>query len=205
MKKDNLVFGLAGVIIGLILGVVIANQSRGPVATVTAPVAQQTATVPQQQGTQQGQLPEGHPPIDQEALRKQVDIHKTVLEKDPENLEALITIGNLNYDMKNYPEAILYYEKAVKKDGTNIGVLTDLGTSYFYSNNPAKALEIYERSLVIDPKHFQTLMNIGVVKMSSGDKKGAADAWEKLISYHPDAPEAAELRTTIQKLREGKG
>jgi len=165
----------------------------------------QTVAAPAQEEQQeQGQLPAGHPPVDADAMRKQLEMNEGILEKDPENLVALVTAANLSSDLKEYPQAIGYYEKAIIREPKNINLITDMATAYFYSNNPQKALELYNRSLSIDPKHFQTLMNIGIVKMSLGDHKGAAESWDKVITLYPDSPEAQQLKEMVRRVKEGK-
>ena len=205
MTKTNLVFGMIGVIAGIIIGVFIGNATVGPKQVVVAPAPQGAPMAqPQQQVQQQQQLPEGHPPINQAELQTELAQNQAILMKDPENQAALVNAANLSYDLKVYPQAISYYEKALIKDPKNMNLITDLGTSYFYSKQPEKAIEMYNRSLAIDSKHLQSLMNMGVVKMSIGDHAGAADVWEKAVTYYPDIPEAAEMKATIQKLRSAK-
>ena len=196
MSKTNLSFGLLGVVIGVILGSIVGSFTLKPhLAEATPPPATQ------QQNVTSNQLPEGHPPLDQSGLQIQLAQAQAVLEKDPQNLQALMNSGNIYFDMKNFQAAVRYYELALAQNNKDVNLITDLGTSYFYSNNPDKAIEMYKRSLSIDPTHQQTLMNMGVVRMALGDKKGAADAWEKLVQAHPDSPEAANLRDMVQKLR----
>ena len=213
MTKDNLVYALGGVIIGIICGVIIANFSSGPrmQAGFSQPMtqAQQPATAPMQsesgsasQIPAQGELPEGHPPVDETALRDQLGKQEAVLKNDPNNQDALVSAGNLNFDLKNYQKAAEYYDHALKNDPKNVNLITDLGSSWLWMNQPLKAIEYYDRSLAIDPKHFQTLMNLGIARMSSGNRAGAAEAWEKLVSYYPDHPEAPMLRDAIKRLRE---
>jgi len=205
VQKDNLLYGLTGVVVGIIAGVVIANQSTVPRNFTTEPQVQQSvAASAQQQPEAQSELPAGHPPVDADAMRKQLEVTKGMLEKDPENQLALVTAANISSDLKEYPQSILYYEKALKKEPNNINLITDLATSYFYSNKPEKALSLYDRSLSIDPKHFQTLMNIGIVKMSMGDHKGAAESWEKVITLYPNSPEAAQLKEMVTRVKEGR-
>jgi tetratricopeptide (TPR) repeat protein len=194
MKKDNLVFALIGIIIGIIGGVFLANQSSQTIQHPAAPAQQSTVQ------SEQGQLPEGHPQIDQ-AILTQIAEQKEILQRDPENQTAIIALANLNYDLNNHAEATQWFEKALLKDPNNINLITDMGTSYLQIQNIEKAVECYKKSLAIDPKHYQTLMNLGIAKMTAGDKNGAAEAWEKLIAYYPQDPNIGMLKDAIQKMR----
>ncbi|HSP05961.1 MAG TPA: tetratricopeptide repeat protein [Acidobacteriota bacterium] len=211
MNKDNLVFLFGGVIVGIIVGVIIANYSAGSrqVPIMTAPAASVAEQQPQQQtgggmmpGQQQQQLPEGHPPINEETMKQEISRNVDILKKDPENQDANVALGNLYSDLQQFDKAMPYYEKAVARDQKNVNLITDLGTCYLRTNDFGKALELYNRSLSIDPNHFQTLMNLGIARMASGDRKGAAEAWEKVIQLYPDNPEAAQLRDAVKKLKE---
>jgi tetratricopeptide (TPR) repeat protein len=216
MSKDNLVFGLAGVVLGIILGVILANYSAGsrqvafsqpPAATQNAP-AESTANAP----ASNQDLPEGHPPVSDETLKKQIAAQEEVLKKDPNNQDALVSLGNLNFDLasatkdpKSYQAASAYYQKALVKDPKNPDLLTDLGSCFLWLNDSQKAIDYYNKSLAIDPKHFQTLLNIGIARMSMGDRSGAADAWEKLVTLYPDNPQTPMLRDAIKRLRSKQG
>src|SRR5512144_282388 len=152
MTKDNLVYALGGVIVGIIFGVIIANYSSGSrmQAGFSQPMTQtqqQAAPAPQMQsesGSQipaQGELPEGHPPVDENALREQLVKQEAVLKNDPNNQDALISAANLNFDLKNYQKAADYYDHAVKNDPKNVNLITDLGSSWLWMNQPLKAIE----------------------------------------------------------------
>ena len=210
MTKDNLLFALGGTLIGVIVGVLIAN-SGGRAINTGVPQQQVTEVAPPEQrgNTQQqdpNQLPEGHPPVDQAALQAKVAEQEQILKKDPNNQEATISLANLNFDLKNYSQAIQYYEKALQKDPGNINLNTDLGSSYMWSGDYDKAIQLYNKSLSIDPKHLQSLMNLGIAKMSVGDKAGAAESWQKVIEYYPNDPEVPMLKQAVAKLKsEQKG
>jgi tetratricopeptide (TPR) repeat protein len=206
MKKDNVVFALTGMVIGIILGVLIASQSVGKMQTVQP--GTQTANVSNGGGNQEQadqQLPKGHPPINNESLQNEIAQQQEILKKDPENQGAIVAIANMNYDMKNFPEAIKWYEKAVTKDPKNINLLTDLGTSYLQSQNFDKAMEYYNKSLSINPKHYQTLMNVGIARMAVGDKKGATEAWEKIVTFYPNDPNTSMIKNALQEMRGKQG
>lgn len=208
MNKDNLVFLLGGVIVGIIAGVVIANYSAGSRQTVQVAAPAPPAGMTQQQApaaggmTGQQQLPEGHPPIDETAMKQEIARFEDILKKDPENKDAIVALGNLYFDINQFDKASGYYEKAVAADPKNVNLITDLGTCYLRTNDYGKALEYYNRSLAIDPNHFQTLMNLGIARMATGDRKGAAEVWEKVVQLYPDNPEAAALKDAVKRLKE---
>jgi tetratricopeptide (TPR) repeat protein len=204
MSKDNLIFGLAGMVLGVIIGVLIANNSviRQP---VSVPVQQEASSSAENTNTDQGQLPDGHPPVDEAALKARIAEQQQILDKDPNNQEATVAIANLNFDLKNYQEAIRWYEKALQREPSNINLITDLGSSYMWMGDYQKALDYYNKSLAIDPKHLQTLMNMGIVRMSMGDRAGAADMWEKVVTLYPNNPEVPMLKQAIAKLRSKPG
>lgn len=212
MSKDNLVFLFGGVIVGIIAGVIIANYSAGP-RSQSAPMAAAPAGMTQQQqaqprqatggtNSQQQQLPEGHPPIDEAAMKQEIDRQEAILQKNPKNQEALVALGNLYFDIQKFDKASGYYEKAIANDSRNVNLITDLGTAYLRQNDYGKALEYYNRSLSIDPNHFQTLMNIGIARMATGDRKGAGEAWEKIIQLYPNNEETPMLRDALKRLKE---
>ncbi len=200
MNKDNLVFTLGGAVIGIILGVSIANQTAQRIQT--APSFNQEAVVqsPVSEPTQQQSLPGGHPPIDQ-TLLTQITEQQEILNRDPENQDAIVAMANLNYDMKNYKEATKWYEKALGNDPNNINLITDLGTSCLQLQEFDQAFKYYQKALSINPKHYQTLMNLGIAKMAMGDKAGAAEAWEKLVAFYPNDPNIGMIKDALQQMK----
>jgi Tfp pilus assembly protein PilF len=208
MKKENMVFALAGIVIGIIAGVLIANQgatrmqTAQPAQVVSAPSA---PVEQQQQPAEQQQLPKGHPPIDNGTLEREIAAQQEILKRDPGNQNATVAIANLYYDAKNAKEAVKWYEKAVAKDPQNINLNTDLGTSYLQMQDFDKAMEYYNKSLLINPKHYQTLMNMGIARMAMGDKKGAAETWEKLVTFYPNDPNTQMIKNALQEMRGKQG
>lgn len=202
MTKDNLVFGFGGMVIGLVLGVLVANSTGSRSVTGSNPHQNLNASsAPAQTSATQQELPEGHPPIDEATIKKQIADYEQLIRNDPENVQALVALGNLNYDLKNFQEATNWYEKALQKNPNDINILTDLGTSYFSLDQTDKAMEYYNKSLSIDPDHFQTLVNVGIARMSLGDRKGAAEAWEKVVRLHPEHPEVPMLKQALEQLK----
>ena len=115
------------------------------------------------------------------------------MKKNPSDYDALIQLGNLYYDARQYPSAIQNYERALTIHPENADVRTDMGTAYWYAGNVDKALTEMQTSLKYRPGHPQTLFNLGWVRwQGKADPKGAVEAWEELLKDKSDlSPERA--------------
>jgi tetratricopeptide (TPR) repeat protein len=86
------------------------------------------------------------------------------LKADPQNAALLAQVGNLYYDAKQYPAAIIYYEPSLKLQPSDTSVGTDLGTAYWYTGDADGAIAQFTKVLAIAPTKPATLFNLGIVK-----------------------------------------
>ncbi len=136
--------------------------------------------------------------VDENALA----VYRDMLARDPRNVQAAVSAGNLLYDAKRYAEAIPFYQQAMAIDPRNVNVSTDLGTALWYSGRADEALAQYTRSLEIDARHAQTLFNVGIVKSEGKrDYAGAVISWQQLLAANPSYPNAASVRSMIDEAR----
>jgi len=185
MKAESIVFAIAGMCFGVILGWVLGSQQAGPSAPVAA--AAQPASAPA--NTSQT-------PVLDEA---KVQSLQTILTSDPKNTGALVQLGNTYFDAQQYPDAIKYYEQALEIAPNNVDASTDLGVSYYYANRADDALRQFETSLKLDPKHSKTLLNKGIVlAFGKQDLDGAATAWNQVVALAPGTPEADAARRGLE-------
>jgi tetratricopeptide (TPR) repeat protein len=184
MKADSIVFTIAGMCFGVILGWVLATQQAGrsvPAAAAQAPAAtgntQQRATL-------------------DEARVKELT---ATLAGDPNNAAAVVQLANTYFDGERFEDAIKWYEQALKLDPKNVDASTDLGVSYYYLNQADRALQQFDYSLKLDPRHTKTLLNQGIV-MAFGkqDLVAAAAAWKKVVDIAPDSPEGQAATRALE-------
>jgi Flp pilus assembly protein TadD len=178
-----IVYATATMILGLLVGYVLASQgNRAALPGATAsPVAAATVAT--------------SPVVDEASLKA----YREILERDPKNLAAATAAGNMLYDAHRYVEAIPFYQQAFALNAGDINVSTDLGTTLWYAGRADEALSQYDRSLAINPAHPQTLFNVGIVKAEGKhDYAGAIAAWEKLLATTPDYSNAANVRSLIE-------
>src|SRR5262249_7146736 len=122
---------------------------------------------------------------------------------DPRNFDALVELGNMQFDQTNYDGAASWYRKALDVRPAEVSVRTDLGTALFYSNRIEESLTELKKALELGPTHPQTLFNLGVVLLDGKkDVKGALEAWDKLVATNPDFPQIAIVKQQIATLRE---
>ncbi|WDT74963.1 MAG: tetratricopeptide repeat protein [Candidatus Manganitrophus sp.] len=129
--------------------------------------------------------------------------YKARLEKDPKDIEALVFMGNANYDIQRFEKAKEFYQKALEVDPSNTHVRTDLASSYRSLGETDQALEELNKVLKSDPKHEVALYNSGIILLNDkNDAEKATAAWEKLVQLKPNDPLSQELKKKISELKQ---
>jgi len=172
-KETMLVVALVAVIVGFLGGVVFSAYKSGVGLDGSAPgPSGQTA---QKQDISNNLAQEIND------LEKEISLH-------PENIEALIRLGNLYFDTEQPGKAIMAYNKALELNPGNPDVLTDLGVMYRRKGQPLEAIKVFDKAIKIDPRHEASRFNKGVVLLHDlNDSEGAIMAWEKLVEVNPFA------------------
>lgn len=181
----------------LLLGVALGYLFRGS-ASPAASASPATAT--QQESPAQNQQAAA---AAQAAVAQAAAPLLEALNKDPNDYDSLVKLGNIYYDGQLFPAAIQYYERAVALHPENSDVRTDMGTAYWYTGNADKAVAEMQTSLKYRPGHPQTLFNLGWVRwQGKADPKGAVEAWQQLLKANPDYPERQKVEQYIAKAKE---
>ncbi len=196
MKRESIVFAVAGMFFGLLAGWLIASQYA---ATQPVPVAAAApAAAPADAAPAQTPARQPPPPPDEAALTR----FEEQAGREPQNAEPRIHLGNLYFDAEQYADAARWYEAALAVDPRNADVSTDLGVSYYYLNQPDRALQQFERSLAIDPRHTKTMLNVGIVRaFGKQDLEGATQAWERVVALAPASPEGQAARRALEAVK----
>jgi tetratricopeptide (TPR) repeat protein len=188
VRKDSVVFGVAGVFFGLLVGWIIGSQQATTVPPAAAPAATTTNAAPAQSA----------PALDE----ARVSALRAAAERNPRDADTRVQLGNLYFDAERFEDAVKWYEEAVRIAPQDVNASTDLGISYYYTNQPDRALAQFERSLAIDPKHSKTLLNVGIVRaFGKQDLDGAAKAFQQVLDVAPASPEARAARQALDGLR----
>ncbi len=139
------------------------------------------------------------PPVDMARVQEL----SSKIKQNPKDFDSVVELGNINFDQKNYADAINLYKKALEIRPGALNVRTDMGTAMFYQNHFDDAIAQFQEVLNSDPKDAQALFNMGVAMLhGKNDPKRALEYWEKLVETNPDHPQAVFVKEQIQKLKE---
>ncbi len=119
------------------------------------------------------------------------------LASNPQDVEALIGLGNLYYDGRQYQAAIDKYAQALALRPSDAAVRTDMATALWYLGNTDRALEEFDKALSIAPDNPNTLFNRGLVRWrGKQDSRGALADWRKLLATDP----TYEAKDQVEKM-----
>jgi len=189
MRRDTLVFTLAGTLFGFVLGYMGANRGLVPrppaVAAAPGPDAART----------------GPRPVDP----NEVQALEMLASRAPDDFSARVELGNLYMDHDRWEEAVRWYREAVALDPRSVAVLTDLGACLVGAGRPAEGLAEFDRALEIEATDAGALYNKGLALVQLGRVAEGVATWESLLELHPDDPRLQGLRARIEKLRAAEG
>jgi len=123
--------------------------------------------------------------------------------QNPNDIQALIFLGNANYDIQRYQEAADLYQKALVLNSDNAQVRTDRATALYRMGRSKEAIDELNLALASDYHHENALYNLGMIKLKAfNDREGALDAWTQLKGITQDQKLIAELDQKITELRQ---
>ncbi len=104
--------------------------------------------------------------------------------------DAWTQLGIASYRVKNYPEALKYYDKAISLNPYDPVVLNNSGSVYFDMQNYNEALKRYQQAVKYKPDYADAHMNMGSCYGVGGQFDLAIASLEKAIQYNPNLKQA---------------
>lgn len=123
-----------------------------------------------------------------------------VLKLDPENLDALRGMGNIDFDQRKFDQAIAAYEHYLSKQPDDPDVRTDLATMYLSTDNADQAVAQYQRVLAAHPQFFEAAFNLGVAYGQMNKAAAARAAFDSALKIAPDADARNRVNQMIASL-----
>ena len=210
MSSRNLLFCLAGLVLGFAVGFVLANQivpaGGRAAAESNAPAESQPGAAapgaagpidPSQAG---GPLPAGHPdigglasdgsPADPNGVAAtNVDAQKAMEAADAKagDYKLQLAAAETFYRLKAYDKAALYLDRALKLKPRDAAALALAGHARYDAGDFAAAGAFYERALAVEPNNADVRADLGntYTKRQPPDLRRAVEEYRKAIKANP--------------------
>ena len=129
-----------------------------------------------------------------------IDTLKERLNKDINNLEAALALGNIYYDQGNASQAIVYYRHVLEINPAMPGVLTDMGAMYWRNDNISLAEKSFRNAITLDSTFGQAYVNLGMLlNRALGNLVEARLVWQRLINIAPNHAVADKARELLKE------
>ncbi len=160
MNKENFLFGIIGLLAGLIIGFMFANSinqnaSKNP-NPMTNPVSAVDPDAP---------IPPGHPDVNGQnsgGMQPQVQAAIEKAKAEPDNYEAQIKAAEVYYQIQRFEGAIEFLKQANKLKPDDYETIVNLGNSYFDAGNYEESDKWYSAALVKKPDDVNVRTDLGL-------------------------------------------
>lgn len=134
------------------------------------------------------------------AIQEMADLQACVA-NNPQNLECMLDLASLYYDLGQYPQAQTAFEAAIKLDPHNVGALVKLSGSYIRQNKFPEAVTTLEQALNLQPDspELHLLLGLSLSRLDPPQTARAVAEWRQVISLDPDSALADQARIYIQE------
>jgi len=190
VKKENLVFIVVALLVGLLGGFLIfsvTNKNKGGAAPAAVPMGSGSPT----------------------DYSQRIAEAEKILAQDPKNYQVWVQLGNDYFDTEQPQKSVNAYSKALEIDSNRQdtpNVLTDQGVMYRKMGLFDKAVANFEKANQLDPKHLQSLYNLGVVYANDLKQIDKAIAtWQRYVALDPMSPQGQQVKAMIDELKAGGG
>ncbi|HEV7498734.1 MAG TPA: tetratricopeptide repeat protein [Vicinamibacteria bacterium] len=204
MKREPMVFTVAGMIFGFVLGYMAAGMGDRP-ASDPHPRPDRAERSPAGSGGGAAASPAAE--RDRPAGPADPDEVKTLENlavREKQNAQVRIELGNLYMDHAQYDDASRWYKEALALKPEDNDVRVDLGASLLNLGRVPDALAEFDQALQKDPAHKKAAFNKGLALMQAGRAKEAVAVWDGLLKRYPGDPQLQGLRDQVERIRAGR-
>jgi tetratricopeptide (TPR) repeat protein len=128
--------------------------------------------------------------------------YRKAAEIDPTSAGALVNLGTVYFNARNWREAENHYRKALEVDSRYALAYFNLGNLYDERGDRSQALSHYLSALRYQPHYADAHYNVALLYQSTGQPLKALGHWKLYLKLDPNSSWAAIARRELEKLRE---
>lgn len=199
MSRENLLFGIIGILLGFIVGFMFASSMSQKAQMAQTASASQT-------------MPADHPPIsgapDQggnpEATRAQVTADIEKARNEPKNFDAQVKAAELFYRIGRYDQSIEFLLKANQLKPTDYNTVVTLGMVNLDAGHHETAEKWYRAAMKMKTDDVTVLAGLAEATLQKRDAKAAEEAIAQLEKVDPNSQDLPRFREMLSGLKSGK-
>jgi tetratricopeptide (TPR) repeat protein len=201
MSKDNILFGIVGLLAGLIIGFTFANS-----------VNKQALSGSNAGTAQTGSLPAGHPNVSDgqtgsQSLGGAVPEVQAAIEKaraEPDNFDAQTKAATLFEQIQRFDGAIEFLKRANELKPDDYQTIVHLGNDNYDSDKFEEAAKWYSTALSKKPDDVDVRTDMGLTFVLRGnpDYDRAIEEFKRSLEYQPNHAKTLQ-NLTVTYIKKG--
>jgi tetratricopeptide (TPR) repeat protein len=135
------------------------------------------------------------------AVAEVMEAYQKAVELDPTSAGALVNLGTIQFNARNWKAAERYYLDALQADPNYALAHFDLANLYDERGDRGKALEHYQSALRISPQYADAHYNLALLYQASNQPMTAVRHWTEYLRLDPGSHWSSIARRELAKLR----
>ena len=131
-----------------------------------------------------------------------IEAYHKALEFDPKSAGALVNLGTIHFNARNFKEAERHYRLALEADPEYSLAHFNLANLYDERGSRTKAIEHYEQALRIAPNYADAHYNLALLYQGSNQTLKAVRHWTWYLKLDQSSHWATIARRELAKLRQ---
>jgi tetratricopeptide (TPR) repeat protein len=115
------------------------------------------------------------------------EVYLRVIGMEENNHYAIIGLGHLHYDFREYRDALFYWEKMIELDRENVDirVLTSIGNCHRRLKTFEEGITFFEKALSRDPGNFYALFGLADCYRGLNQPEKSVAFWNRILDRDP--------------------
>lgn len=139
---------------------------------------------------------------EQTVLEPAIELYMRALELHPDHAAALINLGTIYYNQRQYLLAEEAYRRATQADPNYALAFFDLGNALDELLRLEEAIEAYKAAIRIEPRYADAHYNLALAYERSGEHRKALPHWMTYSRLDPTGPWSNHARGQARRLIE---
>ncbi len=137
-------------------------------------------------------------------LAQATELYGEILRLRPGHAPALINLGTIRYNRREYGQAETLYRRATEADPEYALAFFDLGNALDEMQRIAEATAAYQRAVKLVPRYADAHYNLALALERQGLRRQALRHWMQYVRLDPTGPWSAHARGQARKILSGE-